>query len=161
MRGEENALSHPRRPYHRLALNDTLRAGGPNPKVTSRFTESDTVLQGRWFCARSFKTAMGSRLKAPKSRRVSFKARRWYGRRGWLVHRSAFSSLRMASAVQGCQGSWRAPLSKVCRTRRFELLSNCGYSCVGKGRKGGGKRRSRTLRANTFAWELAVGEFWW
>ena len=47
----------------------------------------------------------------PPARRVSFKARRWYGRRGWL---SAFSSPRMASAAAGCQGSCRASLARVC-----------------------------------------------
>ena len=51
----------------RLVLSNTLR-------MEIRPAGGDTrTPQGRWFCARSFKTAVGSRLKTRKPRRVSLK----------------------------------------------------------------------------------------
>ena len=58
-------------PKQRLVLSDTLRAGGPRTKWKSSLAVSDTVdQQARWFCARSFKTTMGSRLKDSEARRT-------------------------------------------------------------------------------------------
>ena len=54
-------------PRRRPVLSDTLRAGGPKTKSESGFAKSDTVPQVRWFCARSFKTAVGSRLKVAEA----------------------------------------------------------------------------------------------
>ena len=44
----------------RLVLSNTLR-------MEIRPAGGDTGAQGRWFCARSFKTAVGSRLKDPEA----------------------------------------------------------------------------------------------
>ena len=54
-------------PKRRLVLSNTLRACGPRKKWNSDPQAGTPELQVRWFCARSFKTAVGSRLKDPEA----------------------------------------------------------------------------------------------
>ena len=99
-------------PKQRLVLSDTLRAGGPRTKCKSSLAVSDTVdQQARWFCARSFKTAVGSRLKdsdaseGPAEKGAS-KDRAVQGGRGAAGDRRTLAS----DALQG-SWPWTAPAS--------------------------------------------------